>query len=419
MPLLGNDAPEAPASVSPLLRSLMKRDVEFRLYPPTNPDLPVPSDFIFVDSLSDADPDALFPRLRWGGQVVFTASRRRDVFEVARRFESRGYIVSRKPAVLRRSFMGLFIPFVSSSIHYVMFRKVQLIPAREVSERFTYHVQLVQAQDGSMIVQKEVPSIARVVARLRHRFPDMPEERLVTRARKFTEKIFPLFLTREAALLKILHKSLPPEYAARVPQAIHFVRDARGYVSKLWMNWLRVGGAPITQMAFAEQSADLLRALHEQAKVIHLDLRPDNLVIARDFGVGFVDFGSAVRIGEDLSENPLLHTVFEELMRTSEIQRMMGRMRDSGLLTSPIIDRGFQKVDPSVDLFYLALQFNAPQANPDLAGLVQFDATSEPAKRLKLMTDEVLRPANPAKPTYCSAADLLKGVRALRERISE
>jgi hypothetical protein len=406
--------PEAVQHVSPLLRTLLKRDLEFRAYPPVPPDAPVPSDFHFIYRKADADPDALFPRLRWGGQVVFTSTRIADVYEVMRRFEPRGYVVSRGPGSMRRTWMGLYLPLLSRRVHYVMLRKVLLVPPREVSERFTYHVQLVTADDGSIIVQKEVPSVERVVARLRHRFPDMDEARLERRARKFTDKIFPLFLTREAAILKILQKNLPPEYAARVPAPLGLEKDSRGYVQRLWMNWLRVGGSPISQMDFAEQSADLLRALHEQAKVIHLDLRPDNIVITREGGVGFVDFGSAVRMGENLGENPLLSTVFEELMKTSEIQRMMGRMRDSGLLTSPIIDRGFQKVDPAVDLFFLALQFNSPQANPDLLGLVDFDPQSEDAAGLKALTDEVLRPHNAAHPTYCTAADLLKGVRALR-----
>jgi len=37
--------------------------------------------------------------------------------------------------------------------------------------------------------------------------------------------------------------------------------------------------APIEQIEFARQSADLLRALHDDARVMHLDLRLDNFVI--------------------------------------------------------------------------------------------------------------------------------------------
>jgi len=390
---------------------VLRRDGEFCNYPP--PDTfdcgGPPCDFILLGPEDDAQPDDVFRKLRWGGQVVYASWQKSDVRQVMQRFRERDYIVADGPAAVGQGWLARMFPFLATRAHYVILRKVRLTLPKEISERFTYSLRLVEGRDGSLIVQKEVPSNERVTARLKKKFPEMDEAYLATRARKFTEKIFPLFLTREAAMLKILQKHLPPEFAKRVPQLIDVEKDDRGMVRRLWMNWLRNGGEPLDQLTFARQSTDLLRALHDLAEVIHLDLRPDNMVITKD-GVGFIDFGSAVRVGEDLSRNPLLKTLMDDLMKTSEIQKTMGRMRDSGLLTSPVIEKGFHKVDKSVDLFYLALQIREPLGNPDLAGLVQFDATSADAQALSKVTEEVLRPQDPANPTYRSADDLLAGV---------
>jgi hypothetical protein len=133
--------------------------------------------------------------------------------------------------------------------------------------------------------------------------------------------------------------------------------------------------------------------------------------------VGFVDFGSAVRVGEDISGNPLLSTIFEELMRTSEIQRMLTKMKQSGTVTSQIIEAGHQKVDKAVDFFYLAVQINAPLTNPDFRGLIQFDPQSEEAKELRIFTKEILRPADAANPTVRSAKDILRGVERIERKL--
>ena len=60
-------------------------------------------------------------------------------------------------------------------------------------------------------------------------------------------------------------------------------------------------------------------------------------------GVGFVDFGSAVRVNENLKQSPLLSSLFEELMRTSEIQRMMFRMTRTGEVARPTISGGVHR----------------------------------------------------------------------------
>ena len=245
-----------------------------------------------------------------------------------------------------------------------------------------------------------MPSVERVCARLRHKFPEAAEELIVRRARKFTEKIFPLFLTREAAMLKILERDLPIAYRDRVPRVISMEQDERGYVRRLWMNWLRARTPrhqPLTQLEFARQSADLLRVMHDEANIIHLDLRLDNVVIT-DRGVGFVDFGSAVREGENISGNPLLSTIFDELMRTSQIQKMLDRMMTEGKVTSHVLGNAYGKVDKGVDLFYLAVSINAPLINPDFQGLVTHDTAGEESAGLSMLTQDVLKPQGPQQP---------------------
>jgi serine/threonine protein kinase len=171
-------------------------------------------------------------------------------------------------------------------------------------------------------------------------------------------------------------------------------------------------------MEFARQSADLLRAIHDIAGVIHLDLRLDNFVITPE-GVGFVDFGSAVRVNENLAENPLLENLFEELMHTSQIQRMLQKMTFSGAVTSSAVGRGLQKIDKAVDFFYLALQFNSPHSNPDLAGLILYDPESRDAKDLARLTEMILRPPDPANPPFRSAKDILHGIERIMLRLDK
>lgn len=375
-------------------------------------------DYVFAVENDPHRPDQVFPRLRWGGQFIYISRNRRKVAALPQRFRKRGFEVLHGPGYVRKGPFSLWIPFFSTRVYYFVARKVLLIPPGDISERFTYHVRLEENLPAGIdkppgmgwVVRKEVPSLERVMARLRCRFPQIPDSELEKRARKFTQKIFPIFLTREAAILKILEQHLPEPYIFQVPKVLHMETDPAGYVQRLWMTWLRNGGGKLSQVEFAKQSADLLRALHEDARVIHLDLRPDNMVITPR-GVGFVDFGSSVRVGENIGASSLLSTLFEELMRTSQIQRMLEQMTASGAVTSSAIANGYQKADQAVDFFYLALQINSPQANPDLAGLIDFDPESEEARALATLTQEILKPRNPHHPPYRSAKDIYWGIR--------
>ena len=397
-----------------IVGAVLSKDAEFRhLFSPVSPERRGLADYVLAVGDDPHDADEIFRKLRWGGQAVYATRSARQAAEAAKNFNARGFVFVRGPACIRE---GLRIPFLSRASHYFVARKVHLTLPREFNDRFTYEVQLIEPdrRGGDWIVLKEVPSVERVAARLRMRFPDIAEEIILKRSRKFTDKIFPLFLTREAAMLQILERDLPARYAGKVPRLLDMETDGRGYVRRLKMNWLRNGGQPMPQIEFARQCAELLHVLHDTVGVIHLDLRLDNIVIT-ERGVGFVDFGSSVRVGENLAANPLLETLYDELMRTSEIQRMLSRMTLSGNVTSPIIQNGYQKVDKSVDFFYLALQMNEPLKNPDFTGLVNFNPASREALALRKMTDEVLRPKDVKQPRYRSAGDILQGI----ERIAE
>ncbi len=400
-----------------IVRRVALVDGDLRTHPPVplaEADSRRLSDALLCTSGDSVSPMQLFNRLRWGGQAVFVSPDRDAAAQFSLQLAGKGFEITQKPAAIVRGPLGLPIPFLSRKTHYFVARKVQLVVPGETTDRFTYHVHL-ECPDpgGTYEVVKEVPSLEMVMARLRAKWPDLPHQSIEKRARKFSDKIFPVFLTREAAILKIVNRDLPEAYRGRVPRLLKLEKDPRGYARRLHMSWLRNGGEPLSQLEFARQSADLLRALHDDVGVMHLDLRLDNFVIT-PAGVGFVDFGSAVRADENLKQSPLLSSLFEELMRTSEIQRMLFRMTKTGEVTSEAISGGLHKVDKAVDYFYLAMQIASPHANPDLKGLIQYDKEGREARLLSKLTEQILRPADPSRPRFRSARDILRGIYDLK-----
>jgi hypothetical protein len=131
-------------------------------------------------------------------------------------------------------------------------------------------------------------------------------------------------------------------------------------------------------------------------------------------GVGFVDFGSAVRCGEDFSGNPMLQTLFSELLSTSQIQRDLKRLVRKGKVTSRLFTNSQQRIDKAVDLFYLVLQMNNPHTNPDFRGLVRYDRHADDARRLARLSRNVLQPQDDRCLHYRSAADVLQGIERLQ-----
>ncbi len=387
-------------------------------------DIAETADVLFSASGEPRLPDEVFYKLRWGGLFVYVGSHEGKVQRLAELFEpGRGFVLERPVEPLWASPLGLRFPGLAKRGYFFAARRTHLVQPGEFTDRFTYDVHLTPriGADAQLpaaqryVVEKSVPGEADILDRLRKKNPDAEDADLQARAHKLVDHVFPTFLTREAAMLQILQRDLPPEDRRRVPTALKVEKDERGFVRKLWMNWLRIGGPVLSQLQFAHQAAQLLTVLHEQAQVVHLDLRADNLVIT-EHGVGFVDFGSSVRVGEQLEQSPMLHTLFEQMMRTSHIQRMLGRMIDDGRVTNETITAVHQKVDKTLDTFYLAVLINKPHGNPMLNHLIEVDEDSPQARSLSSLTAAILRPKNPQHAAFKTAADVLRGIRRIEAR---
>jgi hypothetical protein len=354
----------------------------------------------------------VFPRLRWGGQLLFVSAHHREVDEIARRFDGQhGFRLDGPVGKFHAPRLGLLLPIIRRTFYYMIARKIALTPPGEFSARYSYHVELGRCAESptGYRVSKEAPSHDEIYRRLTQRFPQAREDEIVSTTRKLVEHVLPICLTREAAFLKILGRQLANPFSHRVPRLLDMEQDDRGMVRRIYTNWLRMGGDPLSHFEFARQSAELLRAMHDTAKIIHLDLRLDNVVVA-NHEVAFVDFGSAVRVNENLNLNPMLKKLYETLVSRSKIQRVLGQMLADGRVTSSFMRDAKGKISKAMDVFYLTLQMNRPHGNPDLKGLVRYNPGDEQAKRLSELTAEIFRPSDADNPRYVSAMDLYKGI---------
>ena len=369
------------------------------------------TDYLFALPGDPHSPESIFARLRWGGQFVCVG---RDAKEMAVHAEAYrqngGFEVDREGARFRKG-----LPLFSTTFRYFVARKVVLISPATHTNRFTFDVELVRAARGSdkYVVRKQVPEYRHIFRRLRTKFPDLDDETLDKRSRKLVERVFPVFLTREMAFLQLLQRDLPSSYRHRVPVPLGVEKGKDGLVHKLYMSWLRLGCEPLPHLEFAIQSADLLRVLHDRVGVIHFDLRLDNFVITRD-GVGFVDFGSAVRVDEQFANSPMLGSLFDEMKSTSKAQLALARMVQTGDVTSSYLTNAHRTIDKAIDVFYLIIQMRRPHANPDFVDLVDYDSESEEARRLRGLSARILRPKDSKRSEYRSAADLLHGLERIK-----
>ncbi len=386
-----------------------------------------PVDLLFAGPGEPRLPDEVFARLRWGGRFVCVGTSSARIDRIAAEFDQqRGFVLEEKPndfwlpPMGLAGFRGLRLPGFSTRGHYFVARKTHLVPPGEFTERFTYQVELLpdeRAEEG-YVVSKRVPTYDELLQKLRQKFPKSEPRDLEKRAHKLVDHVFPTFLTREAAILKILQRELPEPFRQRVPRPLAIEQDERGFVRHLKMSWLRVGGEPMSQLDFARQAAELLYILHEKGRVMHLDLRMDNMVISHG-AVCFVDFGSAVRIGENLKQSSMLDTLFSEMMRTSHIQRMLGKMLETGECTNTVMREVHGRVDKTVDAFYLAVQIAKPDTHPELKHLIRFESESEQARLLRALTAAILRPKTPGKEAYRSVADILRGIRRIEQKLGD
>src|SRR5712691_399821 len=214
-PLTGHAAPQGARGwvrngradwlLHPLIERVFAENREYNRYghTPASADPHSLQNFILSADAAGADPALIFPRLRWGGQFVFASRSGRRVERGARQFDRDGFVLERRHDWVR-GWAWPFLSFLAPRVHFFVARKVRLLRPGEFTDRFTFDVELVRhhaPMDEQYVVTKRVPSFESVVERLRRKFPETPVEAIEKRARKFTEKIFPTFLTREAAIL--------------------------------------------------------------------------------------------------------------------------------------------------------------------------------------------------------------------------
>lgn len=389
-------------------KRLLRDDEEYRRFgQPSSAGRP--ADFLLLTAGDALLPAEAFERLRWGGCLCFAAADRAEVDQQLQLYRQDSGFTIQQPTTPFHAWPRA--PWLSrwmgQSGFYMVARKTALVAAGQVTDRFTFDVRLVRARppQSGWVVLKQIPSYGSVYQRLRQRYPEASAEMTYQRTHRLIDHVFPVFLTREAAFLQLLQRDLPQAYRCRVPTALGAEKGPDGLVRRLTMSWLRLSGPPLTHLAFARQATELLAVLHERVGLIHLDLRMDNMVVTGD-GVGFVDFGSAVRVGEELSQSPMLESLYDQMMSTSQIQQTLGRMIDSGRLTSSVLAAARGKVDKAVDVFYLALQMKRPDRHPDLGSLVLVDPASREARLIAALSDGVFRPADPGRPAYASARDV-------------
>lgn len=371
-------------------------------------------DYEFSTHIDDARPDRVFDRLRWGGQLIFVSTQPREIQQLLGHYRKHPeWLVEHEPeSIIHPRFEKLHalsrLPIPASlrrllleeRAYYFVARKVLIDPVSRLSTKHSYDVRLVRAEgkadqryatDG-FVVLKRVPTMAQAINRLQQTCPGVPPERLGAIAEKLVRKVFPIFLTREAAFLKLLQRDLPPELKAKSPRVLSMEADHKGLVRAMSMTWLRQGGSPISQTAFAQQSAELLRALHTHVGIMHLDLRLDNLLVT-DAGVCVIDFGSSVRVGEDLSTTTIIETLIREMLQASQVTRDLERQRRKNLIRSDVFAGLPFPPTPAFDLFALATNMTRPHDNADFKGLVIHDRDSDEGQRFSRLRKRILKPA--------------------------
>ena len=370
-------------------------------------------------------PAAAFDRLRWGGRVVCLDAdavrlcRRAQAFHTAgegwRLEDPHQLLAPAAPHPLLRWLPSAWRNHLAGGpLHFTSFRKTLLDPPSRLTARHSYDVRLVPARGRSeiefatdgQVVLKRVPTYEQARARLLQTCPHVPDARLDQIVRKLVDKVFPVFLTREAAFLKLLQRDLPEEFRPRTPRVLSLQTDEQGLVRAMTMRWLRQGGPTLTQTQFAIQATRLLRALHDHVGIMHLDLRLDNMLVTRD-GVSVVDFGSAVRIGEDLSANPMLRRLIQEMLDASQITADLRRQRGKQLIRAAQFDGLPFPPSPAFDLYALTTNLTRPHDQPEFRGLVQHDRAGAEGQWFSKLRRRVLRPAPDQRP-LTSAAELLR-----------
>lgn len=371
----------------------------------------VPLDWLFVADADRACPYTLFDRLRWGGQAVIAAKTQAQAAELHRLFRSRDeWRIDHEPVAVEFAARTWWKPWAQTLGFAFVVRKVLLELPENPTLRHSYDVRLEPwpGVEGGYCVQKRIPMPEQISRRLLNNLApeDRPQgEALEQTIHKLRRKVFPLFLTREAGFLKILQRDLPEELRDHVPDVLDLEYGDKGYVCCLRSRWLRLGGDPVDPLSFATQAAELVQALHDAANVVHLDLRLDNFVITEN-GVKAVDFGSALRRGEDISTSPVLVKLFTEMLSASQIRRDLMRMIDKGAIRSSAFARAYSPPGPAADLFSLVSNFGRLDEHPDFRGLIRPSVRQDAL--LTRLRREVFKPEDPKQPGVTRVRDLVR-----------
>lgn len=376
-------------------------------------------DYEFNTAAREASPGAAFGRLRWGGRMVFASASPGEVRRLWEDYRGRPeWLVEREPEAIARP-RGVALGRLTDlplppglrrlrgadATHYFVARKVMLDPADAPTAKHSYDVRLTPPRDEAerrdatdgLVVLKRVPTLEQATARLRQTSPDTPADVVEKIAAKFVRKVFPIFLTREAAFLKLLQRDLPEAFRDKTPRLLSMEKDGDGLARSIAMKWMRQGGEPISQTDFARQSAELLRALHESVGIMHLDLRLDNLLVT-ERGVCLIDFGSSVRVGEDVAAPSNTNTLLREMLDASQITRDLKRLRRKQRVAAAVFDGLPFPPTPAFDLFALATNMTRPHDNAEFVGLVEHERDSGEGLRFSRLRKRILQPgsADPA-----------------------
>ncbi len=368
-----------------------------------------PRDWYFVGPSASVTPDTVFHRLRWGGQAVLAAVTQRQADALLAEFEGREeWNVDAEPRPVELGRSAGWKPWEKPRGYALVVRKVLRELPQSPTFRPSYDVRLVPKADdpNGYCVQKRIPPPEQIRRRLMQNLPadQRPDDEGLRRMiRKLLHKVFPLFLTREAGFLKILQRDLPERWRQSVPDVFGLEYDDKGYVSCMRSRWLRLGGDLIRPLDYAQQACELLRVLHEQVGIVHLDLRLDNFLITED-GIKLVDFGSSLRRGEDIAQSPILTKLFVEMLSASQIRRDLLRMIEKGHITSAAFANAYSPPGPAADLFSVVNNFGRLDDHGDFRGLTVRDPQQDAF--LTRLRREVFRPVDAKNPTVFRLREL-------------
>ena len=407
--------PRAPREVSPQERAaldwLLPDDAERRRYELSEAQASAAGlrDFLTVQAPALPDEQTLFDALRWGGQLLILGDSATAVATARQRFAPSPVWCCEQPDALPppRPVGG------KGQVHFCTVRKTGLEIPGQLTAQHSYEVNLVHRPGDDLpalgrgsagwAVEKRVPTHEESHARLIQTHPSITPEQADRIVRWLVKTAFPLMLTRETAFLRRLQKYMPAHLAGRTPTLLKMDKDERGLVSRIHMTWLRLGGETLSQTAFAQQAAEMLNAAHRDAGLMHLDVRLGNLVVT-ERGVGLIDFGSSVMVGEDLASNRHVAKVICRTLEASEITETLQRHRLKQLLGNPVFEGLPYPPSPAMDLFALATCMTRPHDLPDFRGLVAFKAGDADALSLSRLRRRVLSRA-PGEPGAISDMD--------------